>query len=216
MSEGANKATALLCDTPNCGKVSKLRCPTCIKANIKEGSNFCSQVSDLDRRFGMMIHFIVVVWRCFKECFTKYWGVHKQLHQSKPAVYEPWPGYKFTGPLRPFPWVRSFFFRVKISFVQLFYYLKSAPRTVPPHIPRPDYADHPEGHPLSELAERGKTTVKVLDEEEIEGLRLACKVFLFLGYKISLNFNIFLHINIIKVNNLSETVGAQTYLKLNL
>jgi methionyl aminopeptidase len=51
---------------------------------------------------------------------------------------------------------------------------------VPAHIPRPDYADHPEGHPLGELAERGSTTVKVLDDEEIEGLRVACKVLFYL------------------------------------
>jgi len=47
---------------------------------------------------------------------------------------------------------------------------------VPPHIGRPDYADHSKGFPLSEQAERGNTTVKVLDDEEIEGLKLACKV----------------------------------------
>lgn len=35
----------LLCDTPGCGKPSKLRCPTCITKNIKEGSNFCAQVT---------------------------------------------------------------------------------------------------------------------------------------------------------------------------
>lgn len=47
---------------------------------------------------------------------------------------------------------------------------------MPAHIPRPDYADHPQGHPLSEIAERGSTTIKVLDDEEIEGLKVACKV----------------------------------------
>ena len=39
-----------------------------------------------------------------------------------------------------------------------------------------DYADHPDGHPLGEIAERGSTTVKVLNDEEIEGLKVACKV----------------------------------------
>ena len=47
---------------------------------------------------------------------------------------------------------------------------------VPALIPRPDYADHPHGHPLSEIAERGSTTVKVLTDDEIEGLKLSCKV----------------------------------------
>ncbi len=41
---------------------------------------------------------------------------------------------------------------------------------------RPDYADHPEGHPLSEIAEKGSTVIKVLDDEEIEGMKVACKV----------------------------------------
>ena len=36
--------TAAQCDTPGCGKPSKLRCPTCVKAEIVKGSNFCSQV----------------------------------------------------------------------------------------------------------------------------------------------------------------------------
>ena len=58
MSEGAKE---LLCDTLNCGKVSKLRCPTCIKANIKEGSNFCSQVNNSEWLLGV-IQFLFV-WR---------------------------------------------------------------------------------------------------------------------------------------------------------
>jgi methionyl aminopeptidase len=53
---------------------------------------------------------------------------------------------------------------------------KSKARVVPPHIMRPDYADHPEGLPLSEIAEKGTTIIKVLDDEEIEGMRTACKV----------------------------------------
>jgi methionyl aminopeptidase len=55
-------------------------------------------------------------------------------------------------------------------------WVKSAKRVVPSSIPRPDYADHPQGHPLGEIAERGSTVVKVLDDEEIEGLKVACKV----------------------------------------
>ena len=66
------------------------------------------------------------------------------------------PGFNFTGPLRPYP--------------------KSKKREVPPHIMRPDYADHPEGAPLSEIAEKRSTNIKVLDDEEIEGLKLSCKV----------------------------------------
>ena len=36
--------SAAECDTPGCGKPSKLRCPTCVKSQIVAGSNFCSQV----------------------------------------------------------------------------------------------------------------------------------------------------------------------------
>lgn len=42
--EDAKSLNQIMCDTIGCGNVSKLRCPTCIKLNIKEGSNFCSQV----------------------------------------------------------------------------------------------------------------------------------------------------------------------------
>ncbi len=34
-----------LCDTPGCGKPSKLRCPTCVQKDIQGGSNFCNQVT---------------------------------------------------------------------------------------------------------------------------------------------------------------------------
>jgi hypothetical protein len=63
-----------------------------------------------------------------------------------------------------------------IIFTSFFIIKQSPKRVVPPHIPRPDYADHELGHPLGEIAERGSTTVKVLDDEEIEGLKTACKV----------------------------------------
>lgn len=49
-------------------------------------------------------------------------------------------------------------------------------RTVPAHIEQPDYGSHPEGIPESEEAIRGSTQIKVLDDDEIEGMRVACKV----------------------------------------
>lgn len=119
----------ILCDTPGCGKPSKLRCPTCIAKNIKEGSNFCAQ-----------------------DCFKKYWSVHKLNH----SPYNPWPNYPYTGTLRPGR--------------------LSAPRLVPASIKRPDYADHPEGHPLSEIADRHNTIPKVLTDEEIESMRVVTKL----------------------------------------
>jgi methionyl aminopeptidase len=40
---------------------------------------------------------------------------------------------------------------------------------VPDHIPRPDYADHAEGYPVSEQRLKGNTYVRQLDAEEIDG-----------------------------------------------
>lgn len=42
------------------------------------------------------------------------------LKAAQEGKYSPWPGYHFTGPLRPWPY--------------------GPKRTVPEHIPRPDYA----------------------------------------------------------------------------
>lgn len=71
-------------------------------------------------------------------------------------TYNPWPNYTYTGKLRP--------------------YKKEHRREVPESINRPDYALHPAGIPLSEQAVRGSGQIKVLDDEEIEGMRVACKV----------------------------------------
>lgn len=70
--------------------------------------------------------------------------------------YNPWPSYNYTGKLRPFP--------------------PGPKRTVPSHIGRPDYADHPTGFPASEHAAKGSGQIKVLDDEEIEGMRVACRL----------------------------------------
>lgn len=71
-------------------------------------------------------------------------------------TYNPWPSYNYTGKLRP--------------------HKKEQRREVPEHINRPDYALHPGGIPLSEQAVRGSGQIKVLDDEEIEGMKVACKV----------------------------------------
>jgi hypothetical protein len=60
------------------------------------------------------------------------------------------------GPLRPYP--------------------QTPKRIVPPNIARPDYADHPEGYPLGEQSVRGSSQIKVLDDEEIEAMKVVCKV----------------------------------------
>ena len=47
--------------------------------------------------------------------------------------------------------------------------LQSEHRLVPEHIPRPDYADHPQGFPLSEQKLKGNTYMRQLDADEIDG-----------------------------------------------
>jgi methionyl aminopeptidase len=47
---------------------------------------------------------------------------------------------------------------------------------VPDTIKRPDYGDDPEGRPFSELAIRGTSSIKTLTDEEIESMRVACKL----------------------------------------
>ena len=130
------------CETPGCDSRANLQCPTCIKLKI-EGSFFCSQ-----------------------SCFKGNWDLHKALHKlakggipsqsSKRKQFNPWPGYVFTGKLRPAE--------------------QSETRIVPPHIPRPDYADHPEGYPISEQKLKGNTYIRQLDQDEIDDLRTACRL----------------------------------------
>ncbi|CAD5112845.1 DgyrCDS2057 [Dimorphilus gyrociliatus] len=129
-----------LCETTGCEKPASLQCPTCIKLKL-DSSFFCSQ-------------------ECFKGC----WNEHKKLHKKAKEItttngtsaYNPWPGFKFTGELRPYP--------------------QTPIRTVPKHINRPDYADHPEGFPTSERAIRGSTNIVQLNDEDQESMRTACKL----------------------------------------
>jgi methionyl aminopeptidase len=47
---------------------------------------------------------------------------------------------------------------------------------VPPHIPRPDYADDPEGTPHSEVASRQSHTVEQQTPDKIDRIRKACQI----------------------------------------
>lgn len=151
-----------MCETPDCGKKATLQCPTCLKIGI-QGSFFCGQ-----------------------ECFKGYWKSHKIIHllasklntlinikftkiivfwhslegsgdgQEQNNEYRPWPYYSFTGKLRPYP--------------------QTDKRPVPELIQRPDYADHPKGRSLSEESLRGNTTIKVLNDDEIEAMKVSSKL----------------------------------------
>lgn len=61
-----------------------------------------------------------------------------------------------TGKLRPFP--------------------QTMKRTVPDNILKPEYADDPKGIPHSEQKAKLSSQIRVLSDEEIEGMRVACKV----------------------------------------
>ncbi|XP_068705433.1 methionine aminopeptidase 1-like [Montipora capricornis] len=132
--------TERTCESQGCDQPAKLQCPTCIKLGI-QGSFFCAQ-----------------------DCFKQNWNEHKKVHKTvkaaakiqnfKPASYNPWPGYKFTGALRPWP--------------------KSAWRVVPDHIQKPDYAET--GVPLSEIKSKQSMQIKVLSGEEVEKMRVACRL----------------------------------------
>jgi len=136
-------ASTKICESAGCNKDARLQCPTCIKLEI-EGSFFCDQ-----------------------ECFKSSWVEHKKLHKKHKdnlaglsngtgGAYNPWPGFVFTGELRPAP--------------------VTPMRIVPDHIPRPDYANHPDGFPASERSMRGSTNIQCLDDDEQEALRVACKL----------------------------------------
>ncbi|CAJ0587817.1 unnamed protein product, partial [Mesorhabditis spiculigera] len=93
---------------------------------------------------------------CDQECFKANWGMHKGVHADLNGPYNPWPNYKFTGDLRP----------ARLTFR----------RTVPEHIPRPDYALHPDGVSFEEREAKKNRDVKLLTDEEKEGLKVACRL----------------------------------------
>ncbi|KAK5983895.1 Methionine aminopeptidase [Trichostrongylus colubriformis] len=93
---------------------------------------------------------------CDQVCFKANWATHKNQHTDPDAPYNPWPNYKFTGSLRP---------------------ARVTPRrAVPQSIPRPDYALHPQGVSFEERQAKKNREVKILDDEEKEGLRVACRL----------------------------------------
>ncbi|KAM7243019.1 hypothetical protein CapIbe_005513 [Capra ibex] len=108
-----------------------------------------------------------------QECFKGSWATHKLLHKkakdekAKREVSswtvegdintDPWAGYRYTGKLRP-------------------HYPLMPTRPVPSYIQRPDYADHPLGMSESEQALKGTSQIKLLSSEDIEGMRLVCRL----------------------------------------
>ncbi len=95
-----------------------------------------------------MIKMLVLVFRFHSHILVK--------TPSATALPAHFDGYVFTGPLRPG--------------------IVSPRRTVPNHIPRPDYAET--GEPLGERSAKSGTIVQNTPEQ-IEGIRAACKVQLY-------------------------------------
>ncbi|GMR48404.1 hypothetical protein PMAYCL1PPCAC_18599, partial [Pristionchus mayeri] len=93
---------------------------------------------------------------CNQVCFKDNWNIHKTLHIDPDQEYNPWPYFKFSGSIRP--------------------HRQSPRRAVPDSIARPDYALHPEGVSFGEQQARNNRIVKVLTDEEKEGLKVACKL----------------------------------------
>lgn len=93
---------------------------------------------------------------CSQECFKKNWSEHKMIHFDENTdditKYNPWPGYEFTGKLRPYP--------------------RTPLRTVPESIMRPDYATHPQGRSLGEESIKESAQIKILSADEIESMRV--------------------------------------------
>ncbi|KAL0934754.1 methionine aminopeptidase [Colletotrichum truncatum] len=148
MTEPPAKKKCLGVDCPN--DAGSLQCPTCLKLGIKD-SFFCSQ-----------------------DCFKKNWGNHKSMHKtetsiihhvlppkvvSKPdpetGVFNPFPTYPFSGPLRPV-------------------YPLSPRRTVPKHIPHPDWWQ--DGQPKYPRSILNRNKVDILDAKGIEGMRKVCRL----------------------------------------
>ncbi|KAK6527081.1 Methionine aminopeptidase 1 [Arthrobotrys megalospora] len=148
----AAKCKGVECTNP----AGTLQCPTCLKLGIKN-SFFCSQ-----------------------DCFKRSWSNHKQVHKtaseqensilrtikdlqkptpypSNPATgtYDPFPTYPYTGPLRPV-------------------YPLSPYRSVPDHIPKPDYAG--DGIPRSEGIFQRANKIQILDEKGIAAMKEVCKL----------------------------------------
>ncbi|KAF9309843.1 Methionine aminopeptidase 1 [Podila horticola] len=122
-----------LCKGLDCGKEATLQCPSCIKLDVP-GSYFCSQT-------------------CFKDNWVRMRKVTRK--EVYPSGSDPWPGYKYSGPLRPL-------------------YPLSPRREVPAHIPRPDYAET--GIPLSELSVKSSSTIEAVSEADLVVLRKVCQL----------------------------------------
>jgi methionyl aminopeptidase len=137
------------CKTPNCGKEATLSCPTCIKLGLAP-ARFCSQEcfkgnwGEVCPRFPPYFSFFFMAYDLlypaihFFSVLThnhQHKSVHKAAKENIIAMLNAtgsgeggkFDGYEFSGSLRP----------AEVT----------PQKTVPSHIVKPDYADHPTGNP---------------------------------------------------------------------
>ncbi|KAL9098567.1 MAG: hypothetical protein Q9163_005801 [Psora crenata] len=127
---GESGTTDNKCAGVDCQNVAgSLKCPTCLK--IGKEACFCSQ-----------------------DCFRRSWTEHKAVHKTSSTVlYNPFPKFSFTGPLRPI-------------------YPLSPKRTVPDSIPHPPWSD--DGDPKYKFV--GRNTITVLDKKQQDRMRKVCRL----------------------------------------
>ncbi|QPG73192.1 hypothetical protein FOA43_000499 [Brettanomyces nanus] len=93
---------------------------------------------------------------CSSKCFRESWHLHKAYHPKEDAEsYNPFPEFEFSGDIKP-----------------------AYPLTIEPQVPesiqRPDYSR--DGRPVSEIKNDKTNKVRVLSSEEIEKMRVVCKL----------------------------------------
>lgn len=89
-----------------------------------------------------------------QDCFKSTWNLHKEVHNipDQKTSSNIFPFFKYSGKLVAYP--------------------QTPMRQVPPSIRRPDYADDPRGIAHEERKAK-KGDILVLNEEEIEGMRVS-------------------------------------------